>query len=226
MIEFLPAPTQPYTGLLVADGDMEEEYHKVPVNIDTRKPVVRAPGVGEIKPHARNRISEAHDQLSANLGRYRELFPKGTALDAFIITYRPVPPAEGGGRTARKGTPVDVYATPLIRRGMATEGSYLAQPWWKLERAWVRPTIDVSTRNPSVFGAAAEQPVRASFAKFLAAHRRTGAGWTVRTRDDKASSDPGPDVEWREVAEMYAELARTTNDEFLAELANELATLG
>ena len=30
---------------------------------------------------------------------------------------------------------------------------------------------------------------------------------------------------WTEIAEMYAELARVTNDEFLAELANELATL-
>ena len=42
----------------------------------------------------------------------------------------------------------------------------------------------------------------------------------------KSGHAVGADVIWREIAEMYAELARTTNDEFLAALANELATPG
>ena len=88
--------------------------------------------------------------------------------------------------------------------------------------------VSADLNNGSVLGVAAEDPVRQAFAKKLAPIRanaipplKPGEPYNL----GKAASAKGSDVMWTEIAEMYAELARITNDEFLAELANELATL-
>ena len=82
--------------------------------------------------------------------------------------------------------------------------------------------VSADLNNGSVLGVAAEDPVRRAFADKLRITRGAkGEPYNL----GKAASAKGSDVMWTEIAEMYAELARVTNDEFLAELANELATL-
>ena len=223
MTVFLPAPDRLRSGLVVLDADLEEEYLGPPMNVGNSEKI-EGPGIAEIKPHTRKKITEAHDQLTTQRrkgrGRYKEVL---------LITYKP------NGATTPVGTRVDVWAVrhipdipkrrdPRFPDGKHTTPSdYLAAAWWSLGEALVPPTISVNLADLSVFGAAAELPIRTHFGQFLEKppHLRVKA---VTTPHSKSPSDSGPDVRWKEIAEMYAELARTTNDEFLAALANELAT--
>ena len=214
MTVFLPAPDRLRSGLIVLDTDLEEEYLGPPKTLNTAP--VGGPGIAEIKPHTEAKINEARKQLKSAL-------VNRPGYEALIITYRP-------GATTPKGTPVKVWAVRYEKEEKPRTGAltYLrTKPWWNLGIITIPPKIDVSTADLSVLGAAAEGAVRTRFGQFLAKqpppHRRVDA---VTTSLYKSPNERGPDVEWREMAEMYAELARTTNDEFLAELANELAASG
>lgn len=77
------------------------------------------------------------------------------------------------------------------------------------------PRVDL----PGFFGSAVEEPIRQRLTELLVRHARR----TVDTATGGAT--PGPDLVWREVAQMYGELAQQLRDPFLAELADELAAL-
>jgi len=218
MTVFLPAPQRLRSGFVVLEPELEEEYLARPANV-SNTPIITGPGIAEIKPHTEKQIRQAHRQLATELATSRGRKYKA----ALIVTYRPV------GRTTGDGTPVEVYATayrPNAQRPTSAPlPEYLRGPWWDLSTVHVPRTIGVNLADRSVFGAAAERAVRTRFGQFLEQppHRRSRA---VTTPPYKSPNEPGSDIEWTEIAEMYAELARSTNDEFLAELANELATPG
>jgi hypothetical protein len=113
-------------------------------------------------------------------------------------------------------------APPKGRR--TTPSDYLAATWWSLGQALVPPTVPVTLKDLGVFGAAAEPVVRTAFGKQLPQLAMNPHGRALTTPLNRPASDQGPDIKWKEIAELYGELARTTNDEFLAELANELAS--
>ena len=217
---------------------------------------ITGPGVAEIKAHTRHGIEDAITQLgraSVALAapasrpapggwdalRRAHPTPKGggaapPGLSKIIITYRP----HGWSRERPGMTPspltVDIYATKFVpgwrvRDYHIDRSKVPASAEWVVidEQVPVRETLKVDVNNGSVLGAAAEEPVRKAFAAKLIAWSRTApTGLRHPYNLSKLASADGPDVVWTEIAEMYAELARGTNDEFLAALANELATPG
>jgi hypothetical protein len=212
MIEFLPAPTRLRPGFVVTEVTLEDEYAKPPLLIFND--AIKGPGIAEIKPHTAKQIGKAHEQLRdmKATARYRN-------SEALIVTYRPV------GRTTGEGTPVRAYAVRYVP-GAAPSVYLTKEAWWDLGQVVIPRRIGVNLADRSVFGAAAERAIRGNIGAVLARPPHNRGPNAVTTPAHKSPNEPGPDVEWREIAEMYAELARTTNDEFLAELANELTAAG
>jgi murein DD-endopeptidase MepM/ murein hydrolase activator NlpD len=221
MTTFLPAPDRRRPAFV--GPDPEEEYLPAPRTKATNPDRLDAPGLAEIKPHTSKNISRAHDDLTRKRRKAR-----GYYKEALIITYKPT------GGTTPTGIPVDVWAVrhipdvspaaapPKGRR--TTPSDYLAATWWSLGQALVPPTIPVTLKDLGVFGAAAEPVVRTAFGQQLPQLAKNPHGRALTTPLNRPASDQGPDIKWKEIAELYAELARTTNDEFLGELANELAS--
>ncbi|HEX5810676.1 MAG TPA: hypothetical protein VFY38_01115 [Pseudonocardia sp.] len=220
-------PDGPRSGVFMLGPDLEEEFrrHGVhqhylarPTTFDNSAKI-DGPGIAEIKPHTKAAINDARAQLNTALAALRNRLPALRRREALIITYRPV------GKTTGEGTPVEVYAVRYVdEKGTGPETYIRTKPWWNLGTINVPRTTGVNLVDRSVFGAVAERAIRAHFGQVLGKppHSRINA---VTTSPGKSPNEPGSDVEWTEIADMYAELARTTNDEFLAELANELAAL-
>jgi hypothetical protein len=203
---------------------------------------IKGAGIAEVKPHNEPNIRDAHNSLLTR--PFPPWLPTSPPPIKLIITYRPHPwddawnPPPGSPARVRSGwkrppeysafpTHVDVFAVAhnpnLAKGGEGIVTRYLRDAEWAwVGRAPVRP-LPVDLRNRSVFGSAGEALARETFDAAL----RRGTNPQRRVVNLRKSGHAvGADVIWREMAEMYGELARTTNDEFLGELANELATLG
>jgi len=207
---------------------------------------IEGPGLGEIKPHTKDGIGKAVEQFE-NWGHDWEnqrmkwglaadpTFKDFNSLKKVIITYRPSDwSADYKNKHPRH---IDIFAIehkpgelkPMrlkSKKPNAPDRFSPAKYWGDLKDSWMRvaqcvpvkPQVEVNLENPALFGMAMEDWIRERFVGLLPAGR---TGFNVH----KSSAAHGPDVMWTEIAEMYAELARLTNDEFLAELANELAML-
>jgi hypothetical protein len=178
---------------------------------------VGKPGVAEITALKEGRVRKVHN----------DFLKKGGKNDKIIVCYRPIGrPSIWGNNERVTGHPgataeVAVFATRFQPNYGTEVRRYRVGPWWYLGRANVPVYHVVRPAEGSIFGQVAETPIRALFSKWLMDKYQHKV-----TNPDKRPDDHGPDVTWEMIAEMYAELARTTNDEFLAELANELVTLG
>jgi hypothetical protein len=207
---------------------------------------IDGPGVAEIKAHNRNGIAGAIEQLNNPkikvLNRiiitYRPtgwsrkspgITPSPLTLDVFATKFEPTAKPPGLTRKQRKGPDVPLTGMDVGYYHTDERGKPPAPAKWVLVKKQVPipPTIPVNLDNGSVLGAAAEDPVRTAFAVPLKEIKIKGInlGLTWKSAMKKPDDNQNPDVEWEEIAEMYAELARITNNEFFAELANELAAL-
>lgn len=209
MTLFWPAPDVPPPTYRWPPGtDLEEEYYAKPSTRGTLAALgVKGPGVAEIKPHNEGGIRGGHRQLAGRSGAGAKV----------LITYRPR--EEDMDRRSMWPSTVDVYAITLLP-GAATPTRYRDSADWCSVGSFTPPqTVKVTLRNPSVFGAIVEAPVRRLFLdKLIAADPRRS-----RVGRGKSAHATGVDVAWSEIAELYAELGRDLHDEFLAELASELA---
>ena len=253
MTVFWSDPTKIHLALPPGD-EMEDEYYNPPATTGHGFTVlgITGPGVAEIKAHNRNGIAGAIKQLAtktsiepprpagskptnyddATLSDVRPVVPARLAaspnLSRIIITYRPTGWVSAWNRKSFKGprvlspVTVDVYAVKFAPNRKVDYYQTSSAKW-----VLVKPGVPVVATVPvspltdaTIFGRVVEGHVRKAFADVLRGVGRHPYNLA------KASGDQGADVTWTEIAEMYAELARTTNDEFLAALANELATPG
>jgi hypothetical protein len=228
MTVFWSDPTRPRSGFSVLEPDLEEEFRRHglyqhylarPTTFDNSAKI-DGPGIAEIKPHTEDGINDARVQLNKALTAKRNRLPGLRKREALIITYRPM------GKTTEEGTPVEVYAVRYVDETGTGPTTYIkTKPWWNLGTVTISRTVGVNLVDRSVFGAVAERAIRARFGQFLEQPPHSRGRGAVTTSPNKSPNEPGSDIEWTEIAEMYAELARLTNDEFLTELANELAAL-
>lgn len=198
---------------------------------------VRGPGTGgvtgsglaEIKPDNGPAIRKGLYQLRAYLqqseaarastgpvGGLRAAWMRGSEpqrSSVWLLTYRPWPD--------RSGTPshVRVFAHELKRDELLKKG-----PLPSLDRLLISrrelPKVELpkvmpfpSPRRADMFGLAVESLVRERFGREF---QRPGA------RRQRPGSK-GPDVLWRELEELFRELAEETGDSYWREVADELA---
>lgn len=189
-------------------------------------PPLTGPGFAEIKPHHDAAIRQGLHQLrlylrqsesargkpfpgvSKRAGWIIGAEPQRTSI--WLITYAPLPPANP--------TRLRIVAHQLNRTEL------LKDPIPRLDRLLVSrhvlPLVDLPRTIPfpspsraDMFGLAVESMVRERFG--LVFRRPTYRGRRPGVR--------GPDVLWRELADLYRELAAETGDTYWREVADELA---
>jgi len=196
---------------------LEEEtpYWNSPTPNPAGLRAIASPGAGEVTGLKKDLVRKAHNKLGTRSG------------DRIMFCYRPTGASATWGdqeRTKKDLTAtakVDVFATRFEPGYDKETARYRTGPWWHVGTADLPVFQPVRPVDASIFGSVAEAPVRALCSQWL----KNAWGRQV-TNLTKRSDAHGSDITWLELAEMYGELARTTNDEFLGELANELATLG
>lgn len=190
---------------------------------------IRGPGLAEIKPDNGPAIRKGLYQLRAYLQQSeaaRGSTPAGGSLRAawmrgrepgrtsvWLLTYRPWPD--------RAATPshVRVFAHELKRDELLKKGPLPALDRLLISRREL-PKVELpkilpfpSPRRPDMFGLAVESLVRERFGREFQRPqaRRQGVG------------RKGPDVLWRELEELFRELADETGDGYWREVADELS---
>jgi hypothetical protein len=169
--------------------------------LQSGRPVISKPGIAEIKPHTRHGIPAGIRQLLTRSSKdpYR-------GREMWLVTYTAVPRISLTPRSIR----VLVYKVdPKGNLG----------PHWDLGERTLPATMQFpKTDNPAFFGMAVEDLVRQKFRPALLAGGRQVAPGTGGARR-------GPDVDWQELANFYAELANETGDPFFEALATELTEI-
>jgi len=232
----------------VATLEQEEAYWSTPVAKGAAKALdpkqltdITSPGVAEVTALKAHLVRKAHNTLAK----------VKTPEDRIIVCYRPAGATAEWGDSERMSAArnavaiarstadpttaaraiiatmtaakakVDVFATRFDSTRTGQTASYRTGPWWYLGVARVPVLQSIRPVDGSIFGTVNETPVRTLFGGWLYGKYKHKVTNMPKRADAKKS-----DITWETAAEMYAELARTTHDEFLAELANELATLG
>lgn len=171
---------------------------------------ITGPGLAEIKPHHVRGMRSGLAQLKVRLRTH----PGHPAL--WLVTYQPLPAEGGRVRRVR----IVAHEVDPARLRAATS---LSDPTAFLRCRTVlatpllpgtMPFPDPMAR-PALFGLAVEDLVRRAF---VGAFPRTG------TKGLPAGGErPGPDILWRELADLYREVAVQTGDRYWSDLAGELA---
>lgn len=171
-------------------------------------PLVDTPGWAEIKSH--RSISAGWRQLSRS-GRGAPRLPR------FLLTYEPL--RNGSPQWQGRVDAIRVRAAPY------TPGAAAPRPgergrWLDLGDVTLKPDEVgrrvLSRENLSAFGIIMESFVKE---RFWQRARRRGPRDPLTT----LMGGQGPDVQWKEIADFYRELALETGDAFMAELAQEIA---
>jgi len=174
----------------------------------TKMKAVLPKGKAEIKPHNLNGIRAGLEQLADQPAKPPFAGPR------MLITYRPV---DADDKAVNAGQPVSVqvYATDYVA-GVTASDLLNRYKWWFLGKVPVPKRVTVKLENRGVFGAVMEGPVRRLFRGTVLLPPRKLEPGTGGWRH-------GPDVVWKELAELYRELAQEMRDPFYAEVAAELA---
>lgn len=207
---------------LQEDTGLEFEYLDVPSSkiAFPSTPPIGPDGIAEIRAHNRNGIAGGLKQLHER--KRRAGTPK------VLITYRPLigTKAAPDGSIGR-ATAVQVFATKFVppKKTPLKQGDWYDEArsavarntWWDLGSFTPPAQIDLTLENRGLFGAAIEDAVRTRFQfKVLVPSNRLMQMYTGGGRK-------GPDVVWKELADLYAELGRELRDPLYAELALELS---
>ena len=192
--------------------------------------IITAPGLAEIKPHNNPAIRKGLYQLRSYLqhsesargpakapgGAKRPAWMAGSEPErqsVWLITYSPWP--DNSGRPSH----VRVFAHEVKRDELLKKG-----PLPGLDRLLISkrelPKVELPKTmpfplpsTPDLFGLAVEPYVRDRFAQ--AYHRPLVNRQRLRRK--------GPDVLWRELEELFRELADETGDRYWGEVADELS---
>jgi len=183
-----------------------------PLIIRRAKLVVSDRGFAEIKPHTESGVRGGITQIQKRLARSRGYI-------AYLVTYYAV---NERNQPIRKGRAkyLHVFAAPVTQA--STPAQYRDPKVWRhLGYVEVPQTIPhPPVHQGGAFGWAVEEAVREKFkqmVKLETPHKK----WTPAT----GGYQPGADIRWHELAELYAELARELRDPLYAELASELAAM-
>jgi hypothetical protein len=194
----------------VAWSDWELEWEAVPRsrwaslpgNLAAATMRVGANGVAEIKPHSWSGLRAGLKQLA----RRTSTGPRA------LITYLPV---DRSGKTVPAGQAAAVRVFATMYAPSTSLADYLAKAqWWDLGSLGLPGMMPFPVvQNGGFFGMAVENGVRNHFTtKVLNPSTRKVAAGT-------GGHQHGADVQWQELAELYAELARQLRDPAYAEAA-------